>query len=122
MTMRVVALTAPMLLVEPVAVTHSPTLSELAVARSVLVYLVDLATSTVLGPVLVVTFPFENETVTASTFIFVPDFEVTLPDAEAKLAGRLKFVAGRLPVVRPGTVPPVKRKPPPPPAPKPRVH
>jgi hypothetical protein len=123
-TISVVALTAPMLLVEPVAVTHSPTLSELAVDRSVLVYLVDLDTFTVLGPVLVVALPLENVTVTASTFIFVPDFEVTLPDAVAKLAGRLKVVVGRVPVVRPGTVPPGRRNPPPAPAPapKPRAH
>ncbi|HXW81890.1 MAG TPA: hypothetical protein VEJ84_20490 [Acidimicrobiales bacterium] len=58
----------------------------------------------------------ENEKLTASTFIFEPDTEVTLPEAVAKLAGRLK-VRPPVPEVRVGNVPPVVRGKPPPPLP-----
>ncbi len=100
-TMRVVALTAPMLLVEPVAVAHSPTLSapDVPLARTWCTW-----STWRRSPSWARSWwwpcPFENVTVTASTSIFEPDFEVTLPEAEAKLAGRVKVT--RTSARRPG--------------------
>jgi hypothetical protein len=119
--------TAPILLVEPNAVAHSPTFSDFALPGPVFRYLVLGPTSTVsfsaLGVLADALLFFEpdddwlapeNEKIVPSTVIFDPDTEVTFPKAVAAFAGWVKD--------RPGLLLPVvpRRKLPPPAGPPPR--
>ena len=126
-TARRVAVTAPMLLVEPNAVAHSPTIRDFLLPGPVFRYLVLEPTSTVTFPALGAVadvLPFferdddwlapENEKIVPSTATFDPDTEVTFPKAEAAFGGGVKD--------RPGLLLPVvpRRKLPPPAGPPPR--
>jgi hypothetical protein len=112
-----------MSLVEPMAVAHSPTLRPAGVSLSNLEYFVEEVTVTVLGPVLVDVVLPEKLKLSACTVIVEPDTDVTLPEAVAKLAGRVTVVRGRELDVRLGKVPavlPGKRPPGPLKTPRPR--
>jgi len=135
---RALAVTTPMVFVEPIAVAHSPKVSWPAVAFPVFRYLVAVLTVTTSGPGLTVVVVLSAPVVVdvrppakakrvPCTVMVDPDTAVTLPTAKATVpAGRVTAVRGRVPA--PGKVPPVRPpKPPPPnpappPPPKPRLQ
>lgn len=98
-TVKRVALTVPMLLVDPKAVAHSPTLSALAFAgpvRSNSVFELTLTEIFFVLSAVVRAFLFEedrtaeNENIVPSMAMAEAETEVTFPDAVASLAGTLK--------------------------------
>lgn len=128
-TLRREAVTAPMSLVVPKAVAHSPTFKDALVPALVVVYLV--AELTVMSTVLVARLVLvrlaaadvvvrekeEKEKTMPWSVMVDPETAVTLPEAVAKLAGTVTL--GRLPEVRVGNEPDPRGKLPKLPAPVP---